>query len=169
VIFSDHSVKTHGFAARNRISMDADKATHDPTTRCCPRSTSSPKAGEMSCREAHGLEESPERAQVKVQIVRRKSEMVAKLTHATFEEHQRAPDALDLFGSHRARIKPAYGLPFHQLPKQLNQREYKLHQAALDCLGIGSHPASQRIESVLRDLVEWRRTVIENAHMLTAA
>jgi hypothetical protein len=28
--------------------MDADEATHDPTTRCCPRSTSSPKAGEMS-------------------------------------------------------------------------------------------------------------------------
>jgi hypothetical protein len=29
-------VKTHAFAVRNRISMDADEATHDPTTRCCP-------------------------------------------------------------------------------------------------------------------------------------
>jgi hypothetical protein len=69
--------------------------------------------------------------------------MVAKLTHATFEEHQRTPDTLGLLRRHRARVKPAYGLPFHKLPKQLDDGQYQLHQAALNCFRIGTHPGSQ--------------------------
>ena len=42
----------------------------------------------------------------------------------------------------RARVKPAYGLPFHKLPKQLDERQYQLHEAALNCFRIGTHPGS---------------------------
>ena len=68
--------------------------------------------------------------------------MVAKFGHTLLEQHQCESDAFGLFRGHRPSIEPAYGLPFHQLPKQLHEREYQLHKAALNCFRIGTHPGS---------------------------
>src|SRR5215217_5334564 len=70
------------------------------------------------------LQKFAEGAQVKIQILWCEPEIVAKLGHPLLEEHQCEPDAFGLFRAHSARIKPAYGLPFHQLTKQLNQGEH---------------------------------------------
>src|SRR5829696_9389696 len=114
---------------------------------------------QCGCRQRF-LQQLAERAKVKIQILWCEPEMVAKLAHPLLEEHQCEPYAFGLFGSHRARIKAAHGLPFHQLTKQLDEGEYELHETALDRLWVCTDPPGQRIQTLLRDSIERRRRVI---------
>src|SRR5215204_3711444 len=114
---------------------------------------------QSGCRQRF-LQQLAERAKVKIQILWCESEMVAKLAHPLLKEHQCEPDALGLFGGHGARIKAAYGLPFHQLTKQLNEGKYELHETALDRFWICTDSPGQRIQTLLRDSIERRSSVI---------
>src|SRR5690349_17924945 len=96
-----------------------------------------------------GLQQIAQRAEVEVQIALFEPEMLDQLLHAAIELHERVAEALDLLVGQRAAVHPAERLPLHQLPQQLDEREHELREALLDLLGIGVHPARERLRQML--------------------
>src|ERR671914_23171 len=107
-------------------------------------------------------EEAPEWAQVQVQVLRRQSELLAQLLHPSVQLHEGLPQPLDLLLGQGSAVDPPQGLPLHQLPKQLDDRQHELREPLLHGLRVRVHPPAQRVVEawvVAREQVEVGRRV----------
>src|SRR5436190_624875 len=95
------------------------------------------------------LEQVSERPEVDVQVTILKLEMLLELLHTLIELHERLPHALDLLVGQRVQLHPPQRLPLHQLAQQLDERQHKLREAALDLFRIGVDAAGKRFRHVL--------------------
>src|SRR5205823_776031 len=91
------------------------------------------------------LQQSSQGTEVQVQVTVVEAEVALQLLHALGEQHQRLPQALDLFVAQIAGLDSAQRLTLHQLAQELDDREYELRQPPLDALRIGVHPPRQGV------------------------
>jgi hypothetical protein len=70
-------------------------------------------------------------SQIEVQILRFQIELGPQVPDRLFETHQGEADGLGLFRRHGACLHAAYRLAFHELPKELDQRQHQLHHRPL--------------------------------------
>src|SRR5205085_1190845 len=94
-------------------------------------------------------EQTPERAQVEVELRVLQPERGLQLLHALLEEHERLSEALDLVVSQRALLHPAERLALHQLAQELDQRQDELRQTAFDLLRVGVDSPREGVADLL--------------------
>jgi trehalose synthase len=81
--------------------------------------------------------ETAERTEVEVQLVRRQSETLAHGPEGFLETHQRQANGLDLGVGQRARLHAPDRLPLEQLAQKLHERQHELRHGSLHVGGIG--------------------------------
>src|SRR3954451_664262 len=83
------------------------------------------------------LEQLSEWAEVDVQVLLLELEVLAKLFHLLFEQHECLTEPLDLFGRERIPLDPPQSLALHQLADQLDERKHQLSETLLEALAVG--------------------------------
>src|SRR5690242_2033100 len=89
-------------------------------------------------------EQVAERPEVQVQIRPLQPELGDQLVHSLLETHERLPEPVDLVVGERTVLHALQGLPLHQLPQKLDEREDELRETPLDRLRIRVDPAGER-------------------------
>src|SRR6478672_441576 len=89
-----------------------------------------------------------QRAEVQVQVLVLKAELLLELLHALLEQHEGAVEALDLLVGQPAGVDAAQRLTLHQLAQELDDRQHELGEALLDALGVCVDAARQRVGRV---------------------
>src|SRR6185436_3776171 len=109
------------FRASRAGGPTRNRPTPTPSTRCagCSSFVDDPRALSPGRLRWPGLDETPERAQIEVEVLGLEAEALRQLVDRLFQVHQREADGFGLLCGQRAGLHPPDGLLLEQAPEKL--------------------------------------------------
>src|SRR3954468_11935362 len=90
------------------------------------------------------------RSEIEIEILRRQAEASADIANGLLEAHESGADRFDFGLGQRFRRHAANSLPFHQLAKELDDRQHELRDRLLHVFGVGVPSKRRRLAAPVR-------------------